>query len=326
MAACCRPNPVYVVDVCWEWCQIPLAMADGSDSSGIMFNFDNCLDINGRNISQSNGLLLHMASSATPNRGVTLAGLTLVASAALRMLIQPATFVTIRLRSNYVLTGKLAADDYLSPIAILFWAGYSTTSSIMTRFLTDVIMLCLPLTVISKLQLSLPKKIGIALVFMSGIFTPSDKTNAALLMSHGIEVKTHRYVELNDVHPFKPAFEARASVEKIQVLDRGVAIGFSFKATLWQVLHMAHAWTPALMQQVAADVYNICVITFATQTAWRNPDELTVTETTMRGGYNSRHVFPLYLDFSYFRRMISADYYAWEFQYPPRTVAGSAWC
>ncbi|RYP73249.1 hypothetical protein DL771_003678 [Monosporascus sp. 5C6A] len=188
-----------------------------------------------------------------------------------------ATFVTIRLRSNYVLTGKLAADDYLSPIAILFWAGYSATS-IMNRFmsspvpvlvamrvatanahlsgavryfskapllvlyirifgikkwvrvtpsrtisdealqlycfkgtyalmiirgltsvLTDVVMLCLPLAVISKLQLSPSKKIGIALVFMSGIFgiaaaslslsfswnflnTPSDKTNAALLI------------------------------------------------------------------------------------------------------------------------------------------------
>ncbi|RYP80506.1 hypothetical protein DL769_002445 [Monosporascus sp. CRB-8-3] len=85
MAICCQPNPVHVVDGCWEWCQIPSAMAGDSDSGGIMFDFHNCLDANGRNISLSNGLAIHMASSATRNHGVTLTGLALVAVAALRM-------------------------------------------------------------------------------------------------------------------------------------------------------------------------------------------------------------------------------------------------
>ncbi|RYO97094.1 hypothetical protein DL766_002389 [Monosporascus sp. MC13-8B] len=30
MVSCCQPNPIRVVDVCWEWCQVPSAMADGS--------------------------------------------------------------------------------------------------------------------------------------------------------------------------------------------------------------------------------------------------------------------------------------------------------
>ncbi|RYO87093.1 hypothetical protein DL766_003549 [Monosporascus sp. MC13-8B] len=87
MATCCLPNPVHVVDGCWEWCQIPSAIAGDSDSGGIMLDFGNCLNVNGRNISQSNGLAIHMASSARPNHGVTLTGLALVAVAALRMLI-----------------------------------------------------------------------------------------------------------------------------------------------------------------------------------------------------------------------------------------------
>ncbi|RYP51884.1 hypothetical protein DL768_002852 [Monosporascus sp. mg162] len=106
---------------------------------------------------------------------------------------------------------------------------------------------------------------------------------------------------------------------------------YSFKANIWQVLHMAHAWTPALMQQVSADLYNICVVTFGARSS-ASPSSLlrdswsviTVTETTMRGAYNSRHVFLLYADDSHFQPMMPTDYYAWEFQYPRPTAADTA--
>ncbi|RYP24606.1 hypothetical protein DL765_000432 [Monosporascus sp. GIB2] len=87
MVSCCQPNLVNIVDVCWNWCQIPSNMTNDADESEIMFSFGSCLLANGRNISQSNGLLTHMASSATPNHVVTLPGLALVAVTALRLLI-----------------------------------------------------------------------------------------------------------------------------------------------------------------------------------------------------------------------------------------------
>ncbi|RYP43801.1 hypothetical protein DL768_009662 [Monosporascus sp. mg162] len=87
MVNCCQPNPVHIVDVCWNWCQIPSSMTNDADESGVMFSFGRCLDANGHNVSQSNGLLTHMASSATPSHGLTLTGLALVAVAALRLLI-----------------------------------------------------------------------------------------------------------------------------------------------------------------------------------------------------------------------------------------------
>ncbi|RYP63973.1 hypothetical protein DL771_009008 [Monosporascus sp. 5C6A] len=106
---------------------------------------------------------------------------------------------------------------------------------------------------------------------------------------------------------------------------------YSFKANIWQVLHMAHAWTPALMQQVSADLYNICVVTFGVQSSASPPSSsrdsssvITVTETTMRGAYNSRHVFLLYAGDSHFMPMMPTDYYAWEFQYPRPTAADTA--
>ncbi|RYO75602.1 hypothetical protein DL766_009955 [Monosporascus sp. MC13-8B] len=87
MASCCQPNPVNIVDVCWNWCRIPSNMTNDADAPEVMFSFSSCLDANGHNISQSNGLLIHMASSATPNHSVTLTGLALVAVVALRLLI-----------------------------------------------------------------------------------------------------------------------------------------------------------------------------------------------------------------------------------------------
>ncbi|KAI8631952.1 hypothetical protein F5Y19DRAFT_492889 [Xylariaceae sp. FL1651] len=40
-----------------------------------------------------------------------------------------------------------------------------------------------------------------------------------------------------------------------------------FKANLWQLLHMPHAWTPGAMQQITADLYNIHLVTFTYDSA-----------------------------------------------------------
>ncbi|RYO81574.1 hypothetical protein DL764_009743 [Monosporascus ibericus] len=87
MVSCCQPNPVHIVDVCWNWCQIPSSMTEDADASEIIFSFSSCIHVNGRNISLSNGLLTHIASSATPNHGVTRMGLAFVILTALRLFI-----------------------------------------------------------------------------------------------------------------------------------------------------------------------------------------------------------------------------------------------
>ncbi|KAK7745595.1 hypothetical protein SLS62_009772 [Diatrype stigma] len=128
------------------------------------------------------------------------------------------------------------------------------------------------------------------------------------------------------------------------------AAGGSFRANLWQTLHLAHAWTPALMQQVTADLYNVCVVTFSVKEREIGEGEggggggqgshviidgeedgaaertvvHEVTETTMRGSYNSRHLFLVYTNDCHYQPMIPADYYASEFQYPLPTPADTA--
>ena len=113
----------------------------------------------------------------------------------------------------------------------------------------------------------------------------------------------------------------------------------SFKANLWQVLHMAHAWTPALMQQVTADVYGVCLVTFSIKrrtvasssssssflSARGSRTEVVVTETTMRGSYNARHIFLLYdSSISHFQPLLPADHIASECQYPRPSIAATA--
>ena len=107
-----------------------------------------------------------------------------------------------------------------------------------------------------------------------------------------------------------------------------------FKANLWQVLHLAHVWTPALMQQVTADLYGVCLVTFSVDVRPLNPSqypspnprvEMVVTETTMRGSYNARHIFLLYnAHNSHFQPLLPADHLASEFQYPRPTVPATA--
>ena len=87
MVRCCQPNPVQIVNGCWEWCYIPATMSNDTTSSAIEFDFDNCLQLNGRNLNQSNGLLIHMSSSGASNRGITVARLALLLLSALHVLM-----------------------------------------------------------------------------------------------------------------------------------------------------------------------------------------------------------------------------------------------
>ncbi|KAI1853274.1 hypothetical protein JX266_001980 [Neoarthrinium moseri] len=94
--------------------------------------------------------------------------------------------------------------------------------------------------------------------------------------------------------------------------------GQIFRANMYQGLHLAHAWTPALMQQVTADLYNICVITFT------RGDNMTITETAVRGSYNSRHIFLQFVDDNHFQPMCPNRFAPSEFRYPRVTAEATA--
>lgn len=74
-----------------------------------------------------------------------------------------------------------------------------------------------------------------------------------------------------------------------------------FKANLWQMLHLPHTWTPAIMSQITADLYNICIITFTLE-------DNVVTETSIRGVYNSRHIFLAFSNGNHFHPMTPNAY------------------
>ncbi|KAI0863862.1 hypothetical protein F4860DRAFT_468013 [Xylaria cubensis] len=75
-----------------------------------------------------------------------------------------------------------------------------------------------------------------------------------------------------------------------------------FKANLWQLLHMPHSWTPGAMQQVTADLYNIHLVTFE-----YSKDRNLCSNVSVRGAYNSRHVFMLF-DGTHFQPLAVNEY------------------
>ncbi|KAK8079991.1 hypothetical protein PG997_007809 [Apiospora hydei] len=93
--------------------------------------------------------------------------------------------------------------------------------------------------------------------------------------------------------------------------------GVSFKANIWQLLHLAHAWTPAIVSQITADLYNICVIIFTLLNG-------VASETNVRGVHNSRHIFLCFTSGCHFQPMTPNEYDAWEFRYPRITVDATA--
>ncbi|KAJ1331701.1 hypothetical protein MN608_05162 [Microdochium nivale] len=92
-----------------------------------------------------------------------------------------------------------------------------------------------------------------------------------------------------------------------------------FKANLYQLLHMPHAWTPAAMQQITADLYNVMLVTFSL-----DMDNEKVTEVSIRGAYNSRHIFMLFSEGCHYNPMFPNDFMPWEFRYPRPTVENTA--
>lgn len=73
--------------------------------------------------------------------------------------------------------------------------------------------------------------------------------------------------------------------------------GGVFRANLWQLLHMPHAWTPGVMQQVTADLYSLHLVTFTYDGRGSN----LCSEVSVRGAYNARHVFMLFVDGAHFQ-------------------------
>lgn len=68
----------------------------------------------------------------------------------------------------------------------------------------------------------------------------------------------------------------------------GVAKGGDIEANLWQVLHLPGVYTPMNMLDVTADLYNVFLVAYSYRRG-------AVYETRMRGAYNGRHLFLLYV-------------------------------
>ncbi|KAK8051431.1 hypothetical protein PG993_002816 [Apiospora rasikravindrae] len=99
--------------------------------------------------------------------------------------------------------------------------------------------------------------------------------------------------------------------------DTSSVDGVAFKANIWQLLHLAHAWTPAVVSQITADLYNIFVVIFTLENG-------VASETNVRGVHNSRHIFLCFTGGCHFQPMTPNEYDAWEFRYPRITVDATA--
>jgi hypothetical protein len=124
------------------------------------------------------------------------------------------------------------------------------------------------------------------------------------------------YVHYVLTHPEHPRYSLYKETLNQKFVETA-SITASFIANLWQVLHLAHAWTPALMQQVTADLYNVCLITFTR-------DSGCITETAVRGSHNSRHMFLLFVEGNHFQPMCPNEYPSSEFRYPRVTTTATA--
>ncbi|KAI1124656.1 hypothetical protein F5Y10DRAFT_284882 [Nemania abortiva] len=85
--------------------------------------------------------------------------------------------------------------------------------------------------------------------------------------------------------------------------SNGPVSTFKFRANLWQLLHMPHAWTPGVMQQITADLYNIHLVTFS-----YDRRKNLCSEVSVRGAYNSRHVFMLFANNCHFQPLAVNEY------------------
>ncbi|KAI0456454.1 hypothetical protein F5B21DRAFT_467821 [Xylaria acuta] len=117
------------------------------------------------------------------------------------------------------------------------------------------------------------------------------KADHQAYLRHVLSDKTHPrhelYAKLNTQF-----FETRGTTLKCG----SFIVTSTFKANLWQLLHMPHSWTPGVMQQVTADLYNIHLVTFE----YHKRSNL-CSNVSVRGAYNSRHVFMLFMDGCHFQ-------------------------
>ncbi|KAK6200726.1 hypothetical protein LQW54_009607 [Pestalotiopsis sp. IQ-011] len=127
------------------------------------------------------------------------------------------------------------------------------------------------------------------------------------VLSHKHHDRHDLYMELNERF-----FTTSSSNSKGQSL-------LGFTANMYQSLHMAHTWTPALIQQVTADLYNVCLIVF-TRDRYTNY----ISETAVRGSHNARHIFMQFVDGNHFQPMVPNEFKPSEFRYPRVTVDKTA--
>ncbi|KAI0470381.1 hypothetical protein F4859DRAFT_522871 [Xylaria cf. heliscus] len=140
------------------------------------------------------------------------------------------------------------------------------------------------------------------------------KADHQVYLRHVLGDKTHPrhelYTKLNTQF-----FETHGPALK----DGSFVTTSAFKANIWQLLHMPHSWTPGVMQQITADLYNLHLVTFT-----YDSEKNMCSNVSIRGAYNSRHVFMLFKNSCHFQPLVVNDYISWEFRYPRVTVAATA--
>ena len=72
MKRCCGQNPVHVVQYCWEWCELSANLTKQGVSQA-QFQFNTCLNTNGREFNHSSAVEMHMSKAPTEHPGYKIA-------------------------------------------------------------------------------------------------------------------------------------------------------------------------------------------------------------------------------------------------------------
>ncbi|KAK7704848.1 hypothetical protein SLS64_008196 [Diaporthe eres] len=97
-------------------------------------------------------------------------------------------------------------------------------------------------------------------------------------------------------------------------------------ANFFQLLSIPQAWMPLDMLDVTADLYNLFIVVYTVNESSTQTHPL-ITEVSVKGSYNARHVFLLFNGFHY-QPMVPNEFLASEFTFPRVTyenVKGLPW-
>lgn len=85
-------------------------------------------------------------------------------------------------------------------------------------------------------------------------------------------------------------------------------------ANTYQILSIPQAWMPLDLLDITADLYNLFIVVYTIKES-QSQDQPLVTEVSVKGSYNARHVFLLFNGFHY-QPMVPNEFLASEFTFP----------